>query len=63
MSRESIMEPIILASGSPRRQEQLKILGIPFKVIIPDIDESATEGIEVEKIPEDLASTKIEYVS
>ena len=57
------MEPIILASGSPRRQEQLMILVIPFKVIIPDIDESATEGIEVEKIPEYLASKKIEYVS
>lgn len=57
------MEPIILASGSPRRQETLKTLGIPFQVIIPEIDESISEGIELEKIPECLASKKVEYVS
>ena len=50
------MEPIILASGSPRRQEILKTLGVPFQVIIPKIDESIIEGIELEKQPEYLAS-------
>lgn len=57
------MEPIILASGSPRRQETLKTLGIPFQVIIPDINEDLIEGIELEKLPEYLASKKVEYVS
>ena len=57
------MEPIILASGSPRRQETLKTLGIPFQVIIPDINEGLIEGIELEKLPEYLASKKVEYVS
>ena len=57
------MEPIILASGSPRRQETLKTLGIPFQVIIPEIDEGLAEGIELEKLPEYLASKKVEYVS
>lgn len=57
------MEPIILASGSPRRQETLKTIGIPFQVIIPEIDESVLEGIELEKISEYLASKKVEYVS
>lgn len=57
------MEPIILASGSPRRQETLKTLGIPFQVIIPEIDESISEGIELERISEYLASKKVEYVS
>ena len=34
------MEPIILASSSPRRQDILKMLGIPFQVIMPNIDEA-----------------------
>ncbi len=57
------MEPIILASGSPRRQETLKTLGIPFQVIIPEIDENLSEGIELEKLPEYLAAKKVEYAS
>ena len=57
------MEPIILASGSPRRQEILKSLGVPFQVIIPEIDESELAGVELEKISEYLASKKVEYVS
>ncbi|AEE16843.1 Maf family protein [Treponema brennaborense] len=57
------MEPIILASGSPRRQEILKMMGIPFQVIIPDVDESDTGDMELELIPEFLASKKVEYVT
>lgn len=36
--------PIILASGSPRRQELLAGLGIAFKVILPDVDEKAVDA-------------------
>ena len=54
------MEPIILASGSPRQQETLKTLGVPFQVIIPEIDENLSEGIELEKLPEYLAAKKVE---
>jgi len=57
------MEPIILASGSPRRQDILKMMGIPFQVIIPEIDETDTSDIPLEKIPEFLASKKVEYVT
>ena len=63
MSREETLEPIILASGSPRRQEILKTLGVPFQVIIPEVDESELDGVELEKISEYLASKKVEYVS
>ena len=35
------MEKIILASGSPRRKQLLKILDLEFDIIIPDVDESA----------------------
>jgi nucleoside triphosphate pyrophosphatase len=41
---------IVLASASPRRQEILRSLGIPFRVVIPDI---------VEEWPARLAATKV----
>jgi len=56
------MEPIILASSSPRRQEILKMLKIPFRVIIPNIDETLTSAIELEQIPELLAREKVTAV-
>jgi len=40
------MEPIILASSSPRRQEILKNLNIPFRVIIPNINETITDNTD-----------------
>lgn len=56
------MEPIILASSSPRRQEILKMLKIPFRVIIPNIDETLMSAIELEQIPELLAREKVTAV-
>lgn len=56
------MEPIILASSSPRRQEILKMLKIPFRVIIPNIDETLTATIDIEQIPELLATEKVTAV-
>lgn len=53
------MEPIILASSSPRRQEILKMLNIPFRVIMPSIDETITAGLEADEIPEFLAREKV----
>ena len=37
------MEPMILASSSPRRQEILKDVGIPFISVIPDCKEDMPE--------------------
>lgn len=56
------MDPIILASSSPRRQEILKLLNIPFVVNPPDIDESISDNIPSEKIPEYLACKKVNAV-
>ena len=56
------MEPIILASSSPRRQEILKMLKIPFRVIIPNIDETLISAIDLEQIPELLAREKVTAV-
>ena len=43
------MEPIILASASPRRQQILKMLNIPFIAMPADISEVAPPEIEIEK--------------
>ena len=56
------MEPIILASSSPRRQEILKMLNIPYQVIMPNVDETLTTALELEDIPELLAREKISAV-
>lgn len=56
------MEPIILASSSPRRQEILKMLDIPFQVILPNIDETLTSSVDTEDIPELLAHEKVSAV-
>lgn len=50
---------VILASGSPRRQELLKGLDISFEIkVLPDLDEVYPDDMEVEKVPEYLAREK-----
>lgn len=56
------MEPIILASSSPRRQEILKKLDIPFIVNPANIEETYPKDLPLEQIPEYLASKKVEAV-
>lgn len=56
------MEPIILASSSPRRQEILTKLGIPFQVIIPEIDETIPGDLEPEVVAERFATKKVDAV-
>ncbi len=57
------MEPIILASTSPRRQEILKNLNIPFKVIPANFEEIKPDDISAENAPEYFASKKVESVA
>ena len=53
---------VILGSGSPRRLDLLRGLGIEPRVVSPDIDESVLEG----ELPADyvrrLASAKLDAV-
>jgi septum formation protein len=56
------METIILASGSPRRQELLSRVGIPFKAFPPNIDEDFTHIKSVEERVRTLAAKKIQAV-
>jgi len=36
--------PLVLASQSPRRRELLEVLGVPFTVVVPQIDETPKDG-------------------
>ena len=41
---EEMVQPLVLASQSPRRKELLEVLGIPFSIVVPAIDESPRAG-------------------
>ena len=56
------MEPIILASSSPRRQQIPKSLGIPYIVHPADIDETVPKGMKVDDAPEYIAARKVDAV-
>lgn len=49
---------IVLASASPRRQELLKRIGLPFSIQIPDIDESSVSGLPPHELVETLSQKK-----
>jgi len=56
------MEPIILASGSLRRQEFFKLLGLPFNVMPAVIEEDLSADKDPEKLTCAIAVKKIEKV-
>jgi septum formation protein len=49
---------IILASGSPRRQELLEEMGIPFSLMSNAVDETYPSALKAEAIPAYLARKK-----
>jgi len=57
------MEPILLASASPRRLEALSALGFPLVVRPADVDESARDGEPVARRVRSLASDKARAVA
>ncbi len=56
------MDTIILASGSPRRQELLARVGVPFKAFPPNIDEGFDHVEGVEQRVREIAAAKIDAV-
>ena len=52
------MTAVVLASGSPRRQELLAQIGVQFTVRVPDIDESPEPAEEPEAYVRRLACAK-----
>lgn len=57
------MAQLILASGSPRRQELLQMLSVHFVVIPPDIDEDAVVGETPVETVEMTAYAKARWVA
>ncbi|MDR0496816.1 MAG: Maf family protein [Treponema sp.] len=53
------MEPIILASESPRREEFFRLLGLPFTCIPSNIDESFDPSLDPGAVVEELAVKKV----
>lgn len=54
---------IILASGSPRRHELLKLITEDFEIRVSDTDESIPQNISTEKIAEYLSMKKAKAVT
>lgn len=50
--------PLILASASPRRRELLASLGVEFRVVVPQIDETPLPGEKPRAFAERLAEEK-----
>ena len=57
------MQQLILASSSPRRQELLRQIGIPFVVEAPEVDEHAVEADSPAELVERLALRKASAVA
>ena len=54
---------IVLASGSPRRRQLLEMLGIPFRVVAPDVDETLHAAEQPEDYVTRLAREKARTVA
>jgi septum formation protein len=57
------LEPLVLASASPRRAEILRAVGWPFEAAAANVDETARGGEEVIEYVERLACEKAEAVA
>jgi len=56
------MEPIVLASSSPRRVEYFMLLGLPFSCVTPDIEEIISENADPKAAAEELALKKVKKI-
>ena len=54
--------PVVLASTSPYRKELLQRIGIDFKTIAPDVDESSLPGETPENLVKRLAESKARVI-
>jgi MAF protein len=52
------MEPMILASASPRRQDFFRLMGLPFTCVPAMIDETPLPGLTPQQAAEELARRK-----
>ncbi len=52
------MQPIFLASQSPRRKQLLEWAEVPFEILVKETDESYPEGLPVEEVAVHIARNK-----
>ena len=57
------MRGIILASGSPRRQELLEQMGLSYEVVVSDVDEGGLNHMPPKELVQALASLKANAVA
>jgi septum formation protein len=50
--------PLILASKSPRRQELLRLMGLDFRIVLKEVDESYPERLTPPQIAVHIAESK-----
>jgi len=55
--------PLVLASASPRRARILSGLGVPFRVVVPCVDETRRPGEPAAEMAERLAREKAAWVA
>ncbi|WP_079910025.1 nucleoside triphosphate pyrophosphatase [Paenibacillus sp. 32352] len=54
----TVQKMLILASSSPRRQELIKSLQLPYEIRVSDVNEDTEPGLKPEEIVEQLSSRK-----
>jgi septum formation protein len=59
----AVSKPIILASASPRRAELLRNAGIPFRVVVSNLEEAPEPGEEPQEYARRLARDKARVVA
>lgn len=57
-----LKNPLILASGSPRRRELLDTLGLPYQVLVSDVEEDFPDDLNPESVPGLLAERKAKAI-
>jgi septum formation protein len=55
--------PIVLASASPRRRQLLEMLRVPFRVVVPEVDERVRPGEPPDAYVRRLSRAKAEAVA
>ena len=63
MIEQARVEPIVLASGSPRRRELLELAGVPFDVVVSDADEGTADQASPSEAACELALRKARAVA
>ncbi|PZE19969.1 Maf family protein [Paenibacillus xerothermodurans] len=58
----NVEKKLVLASSSPRRQELIRTLQLPFEIRVSDVNEDTATGLEPWEIVEQLSSRKASAV-